>query len=343
MILTNAPDEIALYDRQIRLWGADTQLRLRSAKLLIINLGGVGTEIVKNLVLGGLNSIEILDPSVVKEEDFASQFFLPNDDAVVGELKLPLVLPAIKELNPRVNLLINTKKLEDVSAEYYKNFDLVVATELTKSEISDINTLTRNYGIPLYVTGLHGMFGYIFTDLIKHESRVESEMGNQPRVVGTNINEVKTITNVEVKESEKKEIVTIVDTFLPISEIFSSSRLSSQLNKRQLRRLSAALPLIFSLFELERPSNPEDDFDIQTLKTTLLKVASILGLPESVISDEYLQLFSSQAYTEFSPVAAILGGILAQDVIQYLGKKESPINNCLILDANSSEIPIYYL
>lgn len=298
---------------------------------------------MKNLVLGGLNSIEILDSHVVKEEDFAAQFFLPNDDSIIGQPKLPLVISAIKELNPRVNLLINTNKLEDILSEYYRNFDLVVATELTKPEILSLNALTRNHGIPLYVAGLHGMFGYIFTDLIKHESRVESEIGNQPRVANTKINEVKTITDVQIKESDKKEIVTIVDTFVPISEIFNSSKLPSQLNRRQLKRLSAALPLILSLFELDKPANPEDTIDANTLKSTLLKVCSLLGLPETVITDQYLSMFSNQAFAEFAPVAAILGGFLAQDVIQYLGKKESPINNCLILDANLSEIPIYYL
>lgn len=294
-------------------------------------------------MLGGLNSIEILDPSVVKEEDFAAQFFLPNDDSIVGKPKLPLVLPAIKELNPRVNLLINTGKLDDMSEDYFKKFDLVVATELSKAEILSVNSLTRAQGIPLYVAGLHGMFGYIFTDLIKHESRVKSEMGNQPRTAGTKINEVKTISKVEVKEAEKEEIVTIVDTFVPISEMFASSRLPSQLNKRQLKRLSAALPLTLSLFELERPSHAEGVVDSEKLKAALLKVCSVLGLPESVITDQYLHFFSNQAFAEFAPVAAIVGGFLAQDVIQYLGRKESPINNCLIVDAHQSEIPIYYL
>lgn len=303
----------------------------------------MGTEIVKDLVLGGLNSIEILDSSTVKAEDFAAQFFLPNDDAIIGQEKLPLVLPAIKELNPRVNLLINTTQLSELSSEYYKLFDLVVATELAKSEILALNAITRDLGIPLYVTGLHGLFGYVFTDLIKHESRVESEMGNQPRVEGTKINDVKTIVKVETREQDKKEVVTIVDSYVPIGDIFTSKKLTSQINKRQLRRLSAALPLILSLFEIDQPTNPEDVIDPELLKSTLLKACSLLGLPDAVISDEYLHLFSNQAFVEFAPVAAILGGLVAQDVIQYMGRKESPINNCLVLDTHASEVPIYYL
>lgn len=341
--VTNFADEIALYDRQIRLWGTDTQLRLRSAKVLVINLGGLGTEIVKNLVLGGLNTIEIMDSHTVKEEDFAAQFFLPNDDSIVGQLKLPLVSAAIKELNTRVNLLINTKSFAEVEPDYYKNFDLVVATELTKDEILTLNELTRHRGIPLYVGGLHGMFGYILTDLIKHESVKLSERGNQPRKANTAINPVKTITNVEVDEKENKEIVTVLDEYVPLSEIFSSKKLPKQLNRRQLKRLSPALPLIMSLLGIDRPADPADDVDKALLKSVLAKVCKSLGLAESVITEEYLDAFSTQAFAEFAPVSAVLGGILAQDIIQYLGKKESPINNCLIFDAVQSELPIYYL
>lgn len=303
----------------------------------------MATEIVKNLVLGGINSIEILDGSTIKEEDFAAQFFLPNDDNIIGQPKLQHAISSIKELNPRVKLLVNTSLLQELHPSYYKNFDLVVATELTKADILEVNKITRGLGIPLYVAGLHGMFGYVFTDLIKHESKVESERGNQLREANTKINPVKTITDVQLREKDNKEVLTIVDEFSPLEDIFSSAKLTQQLNRRQLKRLSGALPLIFSLFEFKKQEDPEATIDILELTAVLLKVCEGFGLPHTVVNEEYLKLFSQQAYTEFAPVAAILGGIIAQDVIQYLGRKESPINNCLIFDAVQSEIPIYYL
>lgn len=309
----------------------------------MVNLGGIGSETVKNLVLGGLNTIEILDGSVVKEEDFAAQFFLPNDDAIVGQLKLPLVLPNIQELNPRVNLLINTTNLADVPLDYYKNFDLVVATELTKPQLFAINQITREHKIPLYVAGEHGMFGYIFTDLIEHTSTKESPTGNQAKVAGTKINGVKEIVNVEWKNNDETEVVTILDTFSPLQQIFDSKRLPLQLNKRQLKRLSGALPLILSLFDIGRPENAEEDVAKDLLLNHGNAICERLGISQQVLSEEYLDLYSRQAFTEFSPVAAIIGGFLAQDIIQFLGRKDSPINNCLIFDAIRSEAPIYYL
>lgn len=346
---TNELDEIALYDRQIRLWGMATQLRLRSAKILVINLGAVGGEVVKNLVLGGINTLEILDSSKVKEEDFLAQFFLPNNDDIVGQLKLPVVIEQIKDLNNRVNLSANTSSLSSIFSDsqetnnYLAKFDLIIGTELAKSEMLTLNEYTRNLNIPLYVCGLHGMFGYIMSDLIHHTATSEKDAGNQPREPNTKINRCKTITNVDYNKEENKEIVTIVDEFIPILEIFKSKELPKQLNRRQMKRLSAAFPLIFALFDIPRLENPEDTIDIEELRNKLKEVCAQFEIPETVINDEYLRLFSNQAYTEFSPVSAILGGCLAQDVIQFLSKKESPLNNCLILDAVKSEMPIYLL
>ncbi|EGW33757.1 uncharacterized protein SPAPADRAFT_59120 [Spathaspora passalidarum NRRL Y-27907] len=337
--------EIALYDRQIRLWGMATQLRLRSSKILIINLGAVGTEIVKNLVLGGLNTIEILDDSVVKPEDFAGQFFLPNDDSVVGQTKLPLVVDRIRELNNRVNLSINTESLDSLIAnkQYVKAFDLVIATELDKQMILKLNDITRELNIPLYVSGMHGMFGYILTDLIEHTSVSVKEAGNQPRVVGTELSRNKTITNVESKEKSNDEIVTIRDVFSPLKEIFKSQELPKQLNKRQLKRLSGVVPLIFALFDITRPNDPDTVIDVEVLRVKAIEICNLLNIPAETVTPDYLDVFSRQAFAEFAPVAAVIGGALAQDIIQFLSKKESPINNVLILDAVNSEMPIYSL
>ncbi|KAK6877790.1 DNA damage tolerance protein RHC31 [Candida tropicalis] len=337
-------DEIALYDRQIRLWGITTQLRLRTTKILIINFKGIGTEIVKNLVLGGINTIEILDDSIIKPEDFTCQFFLPNNDEIIGELKLPHVVDNIRELNNRVNLNINTQTLYDMKDDYFKKFDLIIGTELNKKDMIYINEISRNLNIPLYLSGTHGMFGYIITDLIKHESTKEQNIGNVKRIIGTKLSLHKTISQIEkISGEDEKELVTITDEFSPIKTIFNSKKLKDQLTKRQFKRISPSFPIIFALLDIEKPENVEDDVSIELLKRKTLEVCKDLEIPPELITDDYFQLLSHQAFTEFAPVTAILGGALSQDVIQFLSKKESPINNVLILDSVKSEMPIYQL
>lgn len=73
-------DEIALYDRQIRLWGAQAQERIRSANILLVSLRALGTEIAKNLTLAGISSLTIIDDEPVTEEDLGAQYFLREDD-----------------------------------------------------------------------------------------------------------------------------------------------------------------------------------------------------------------------------------------------------------------------
>lgn len=73
-------DEIAIYDRQIRLWGAQAQERIRSAHILLVSLRALGTEIAKNLVLAGISSLTIIDDEAATEEDLGAQYFLREDD-----------------------------------------------------------------------------------------------------------------------------------------------------------------------------------------------------------------------------------------------------------------------
>jgi ubiquitin-like 1-activating enzyme E1 A len=73
-------DEIALYDRQIRLWGVQAQENLRKANILLINIKSLGNEIAKNLVLAGIHSLTIYDHSVVEPQDLGAQFLIRDGD-----------------------------------------------------------------------------------------------------------------------------------------------------------------------------------------------------------------------------------------------------------------------
>lgn len=73
-------DDFALYDRQIRLWGAQAQERIRNAHILLVSLRALGTEIAKNLTLAGISSLTIVDEELVTEEDLGSCYFLRDED-----------------------------------------------------------------------------------------------------------------------------------------------------------------------------------------------------------------------------------------------------------------------
>jgi ubiquitin-like 1-activating enzyme E1 A len=68
------------YDRQIRLWGAQAQQRLSESRVLLIGISSLGAEVAKNIVLAGVKSLCIFDPTVVTCKDSSSIFlFRPTD------------------------------------------------------------------------------------------------------------------------------------------------------------------------------------------------------------------------------------------------------------------------
>ncbi|ODQ80022.1 hypothetical protein BABINDRAFT_161667, partial [Babjeviella inositovora NRRL Y-12698] len=275
--LTN--DEIALYDRQIRLWGMEAQQRLRSANILLINLSGVGTEVAKNLVLGGIGALTVLDSHTVIAEDLSCQFF--QTEADIGTSRVGAALARIQELNNRVVLTSETRSLSDVDEVWFGQFDIVIATELGRNEIVAVNDACRRHRVPFYAAGLHGLFGYVFVDLIEHRSTKVKPVNNKKLTpVGTVVNGVKTVVAVEAVEDKKvkptEERVTVLDTYRPFRDTFLSTQLPQQLNRRQLKQLTPALPIILALFSQPRPAHVS-----QTIETFALSKEEVFRATEN--------------------------------------------------------------
>lgn len=55
-------------------------IRLRASCVLLVGVKGLGAEVCKNLVLSGVKSVTIVDPSPVNEQDFVSQFLVQRQD-----------------------------------------------------------------------------------------------------------------------------------------------------------------------------------------------------------------------------------------------------------------------
>jgi ubiquitin-like 1-activating enzyme E1 A len=73
-------DEIALYDRQLRLWGVEAQNRMRKAHVLLITLRALGNEVAKNLVLAGIGALTVLDSENTNEGKSPGEFLMTEED-----------------------------------------------------------------------------------------------------------------------------------------------------------------------------------------------------------------------------------------------------------------------
>ena len=57
-----------------RIWGEQGQTALEKASICLLNCGPTGSETLKNLVLGGIGSITVVDGSKVELGDLGNNF-----------------------------------------------------------------------------------------------------------------------------------------------------------------------------------------------------------------------------------------------------------------------------
>jgi molybdopterin/thiamine biosynthesis adenylyltransferase len=78
--------ESEIYDRQIRLWGVDSQRRLQDARVLIAGVTALGAEVAKNVVLAGL-SVTLMDTAILGSHEVHANF-LANKAAVGSNVRV---------------------------------------------------------------------------------------------------------------------------------------------------------------------------------------------------------------------------------------------------------------
>jgi ubiquitin-like 1-activating enzyme E1 A len=347
------PDEIALYDRQIRLWGMKAQEKIRNANILLITMKALANEIAKNLVLAGIGSLTILDPEPVTEVDFGAQFFLSAEETPIGTNRAAAASAAIQRLNPRVRVSVDTADIRTKHPSFYAPFDIIIATDLDSPTLNLINTATRLNDRPFYAAGCHGMYGFIFADLIEHDFVIERQHSNMPTAIGP---ETKTRSVLSVSPKPGAEQTTEVITK---RELYSTWLLASGASSlppeilRSPRRKKVVTPLLSclrALWEfctanppLHLPPNPANHADLAAFTRLCGEQHKALGLPAETLRSNVLRSFLQNVNAEIAPVAAVLGGQLAQDVINVLGQQQQPLQNFVVFDGGSMEASVYPL
>ncbi|GAB1320245.1 E1 ubiquitin-activating protein aos1 [Madurella fahalii] len=346
-------DEIALYDRQIRLWGMKAQEKIRNANILLITMKALANEIAKNLVLAGIGSLTILDPEPVTEADFGAQFFLSPDETPLGTNRAAAASAAIQRLNPRVRVNVDTVDIRLKPPSFYAPFDIIIATDLDSVTLNFINTATRLNNRPFYAAGCHGMYGFLFADLIEHDFVIERARSNMPTALGPET-KTRAVLSVSPKPGDERNTELITKRELYSTWLLASG--ASQLPPdilRSARRRKVVTPLLSclralweftaSVSPLNLPPNPANHADLAAFTRLCGEQHKALGLPVETLRSEVLRSFLQNVGAEIAPVAAALGGQLAQDVINVLGQSQQPVQNFVVFDGGLMEGSVYAL
>ncbi|KAH6926366.1 hypothetical protein HPB50_017546 [Hyalomma asiaticum] len=260
-------EEANIYDRQIRLWGLESQKRLRAVRVLVAGLNGLGAEVAKNLVLAGIKSITLLDNH---NRAHSSKAYTKN-------------------LNPMVEVESEDGELLNKDDDYFRKFDIVCCAESFPTEdLVKVNAQCRGLGVKFFCGHTWGFFGYYFSDLIQHAYTQE----------------VPRIANAGGPGPAKKRKMED-DTSAVIQKV----------------------SLLLRFYDKHRVDPCE--LDREKLVELRGEVAADLAIDEERIPESLFNTITK----EMCATSAVVGGVLAQDIIKVASCKDPPIKNFFLFDA----------
>ncbi|XP_065509365.1 LOW QUALITY PROTEIN: ubiquitin-like modifier-activating enzyme 1 [Caloenas nicobarica] len=148
-----------LYSRQLYVLGHEAMRRMQTAAVLVSGLRGLGLEVAKNLVLGGVKAVTLHDPHPATWADLSSQFYLREGD--VGRNRAEATLPRVAELNTYVGV---TSCSHPLTPQFLEAFQVVVLTNSPLDEQLWVGDFCHDRGIKLVVADTRGLFGQLFCD-----------------------------------------------------------------------------------------------------------------------------------------------------------------------------------
>uniref|UniRef100_A0A8C5NCS9 E1 ubiquitin-activating enzyme n=1 Tax=Gouania willdenowi TaxID=441366 RepID=A0A8C5NCS9_GOUWI len=163
-----------LYSRQLYVLGHEAMKRMQISNVLISGMRGLGVEIAKNVILGGVKSVTVHDQGVAEWRDLSSQFYLREED--LGKNRAEVSQLRLAELNNYVSVTAYTGALTE---DYLTKFQVVVLTNSSLDEQHQVGDFCHSKGIKLIVADTHGLFGQLFCDF-GEDMVVYDATGEQP-------------------------------------------------------------------------------------------------------------------------------------------------------------------
>ncbi|MGA9150870.1 MAG: ThiF family adenylyltransferase [Candidatus Nitrosopolaris sp.] len=162
--LTN--EDMQRYSRQIMLEeiGFVGMEKLRSAKICVVGVGGIGNPIVTQLAAMGVGKLKIVDRDVVEISNLHRQHLY--NEADIGKVKVEVAAERLKKINHHVQIEAVPLSITKYTAEsIVKGMDIIIDALDTVDARYALNDACIKYNIPFIYAGALGMLGSVCTIL----------------------------------------------------------------------------------------------------------------------------------------------------------------------------------
>ncbi len=159
-----SPAEVTRYARQITLegWGRQAQERLKSSRVLVAGLGGLGSAAALHLLAAGVGALRLVDGSRVALADLSHQSLFREKD--LGKAKATVAQRRLQEINPFVRVEVQAKHLSATTVSRLTSGHplLIDATNHAPTRFI-LNRAAAKFRIPLIYTWVWEMNGCLST------------------------------------------------------------------------------------------------------------------------------------------------------------------------------------
>ncbi len=164
-------EEIDRYKRHLvlREVGGQGQQRLKSARVLVVGAGGLGSPMILYLAAAGVGTIGVVDDDTVSLDNLQRQ--VAHDTAAIGQPKVDSARATVARLNPHVEVVTHATRLDASNAlDLISRYDIVADGSdnfATRYLVSDACYLAKR---PLVFAAVGPFDGYV-TTFKPHETK----------------------------------------------------------------------------------------------------------------------------------------------------------------------------
>ena len=141
--------------------GPSLKNRIKESKVLMVGAGGIGCELLKNLVLSGFTDIELIDLDTIDVSNLNRQFLFRKEH--VGKSKAAVAKESALKFNPNAKIVAHHDSIfsNEFGLDYFKQFTIVLNALDNRAARNHVNRMCLAADLPLVESGTAGYLGQV--------------------------------------------------------------------------------------------------------------------------------------------------------------------------------------
>ncbi|KAJ4462749.1 putative SUMO-activating enzyme subunit uba-2 [Paratrimastix pyriformis] len=143
------------------LLGPEVREMIRTSRVLVVGAGGIGCELLKDLLLTGFENIEIIDLDTIDVSNLNRQFLFRREH--VGMSKSEVARKSALKFNPRAKIVAHHGNIRnpEMNVEFFSQFVMVMNALDNVDARRHVNRMCLAARVPLIESGTRGVVGQV--------------------------------------------------------------------------------------------------------------------------------------------------------------------------------------